>query len=57
MKTVIALAAGLAITAHPETLLQIDASAPSATPTADQIEGGIGGLIDLRTRRPFDLAH
>lgn len=26
------------------------------TPTADQIEGGIGGLIDLRTRRPFDFA-
>lgn len=26
------------------------------TPTADQIEGGIGGLIDLRMRRPFDFA-
>jgi TonB-dependent receptor len=26
------------------------------TPTADQIDGGIGGLIDLRTRRPFDFA-
>lgn len=26
------------------------------TPTADLIEGGIGGVIDLRTRRPFDFA-
>ncbi|OYT87826.1 MAG: hypothetical protein CFE46_11905 [Burkholderiales bacterium PBB6] len=26
------------------------------TPTADQVEGGIGGVIDLRTRRPFDFA-
>jgi len=26
------------------------------TPTADQVEGGIGGLIDLRMRRPFDFA-
>jgi iron complex outermembrane receptor protein len=26
------------------------------TPTADQIEGGIGGVIDLRMRRPFDFA-
>jgi len=25
------------------------------TPSSDQIEGGIGGLIDLRTRRPFDF--
>jgi len=25
------------------------------TPSADQIEGGIGGAIDLRTRRPFDF--
>ena len=25
------------------------------TPTADQLEGGIGGVIDLRTRRPFDF--
>jgi len=25
------------------------------TPTADQVEGGIGGVIDLRTRRPFDF--
>ena len=26
------------------------------TPTADQIEGGIGGLIDLRMHRPFDFS-
>lgn len=26
------------------------------TQTADQIEGGIGGLIDLRMHRPFDFA-
>src|SRR5450830_1916278 len=26
------------------------------TPTADQVEGGIGGVIDLRMRRPFDFA-
>lgn len=26
------------------------------TPTADQIEGGIGGIIDMRMRRPFDFA-
>lgn len=26
------------------------------TSSADLIEGGIGGLIDLRTRRPFDFA-
>jgi len=26
------------------------------TPTAEQVEGGIGGLIDLRMRRPFDFA-
>ncbi|WP_343626372.1 TonB-dependent receptor [Roseateles puraquae] len=26
------------------------------TPTADQVEGGIAGLIDLRTRKPFDFA-
>ncbi|MFZ2988635.1 TonB-dependent receptor [Ideonella sp.] len=26
------------------------------TPTAEQVEGGIGGVIDLRTRRPFDFA-
>lgn len=26
------------------------------TSTADQLEGGIGGTIDLRTRRPFDFA-
>ena len=25
------------------------------TPTADLIEGGIGGVIDLRTRKPLDL--
>lgn len=25
------------------------------TPTADLIEGGLGGTIDLRTRRPFDF--
>ncbi|MGD8174765.1 TonB-dependent receptor [Marinimicrobium sp. ARAG 43.8] len=25
------------------------------TPNASQIEGGIGGLIDIRTRRPFDM--
>lgn len=25
------------------------------TPTADQIEGGIAGIIDFRTRRPFDF--
>jgi len=25
------------------------------TPTADQIEGGIGGIVDLRTHRPFDF--
>ncbi|WP_343228020.1 TonB-dependent receptor [Stakelama flava] len=25
------------------------------TPTADLIEGGIGGVIDLRTRRPLDM--
>ncbi len=25
------------------------------TPTASQIEGGIGGIIDLRTHRPFDF--
>ena len=24
--------------------------------SADQLEGGIGGLVDLRTRRPFDFA-
>lgn len=26
------------------------------TPTAEQVEGGIGGVIDLRMRRPFDFA-
>jgi iron complex outermembrane recepter protein len=26
------------------------------TSSAEQIEGGIGGLVDLRTRRPFDFA-
>lgn len=26
------------------------------TPTADQVEGGIAGIIDLRTRRPFDFS-
>ena len=26
------------------------------TASAEQIEGGIGGLVDLRTRRPFDFA-
>jgi TonB-dependent receptor len=26
------------------------------SPTAEQVEGGIGGLIDLRMRRPFDFA-
>jgi len=25
------------------------------TATADQLEGGVGGLVDLRTRRPFDF--
>lgn len=25
------------------------------SPTADLIEGGLGGLVDLRTRRPFDF--
>ncbi len=25
------------------------------TSSADQIEGGVGGLVDLRTRRPFDF--
>ncbi len=25
------------------------------TPTADQIEGGIAGIVDFRTRRPFDF--
>lgn len=25
------------------------------TPTADQVEGGIAGVIDFRTRRPFDF--
>jgi iron complex outermembrane receptor protein len=25
-------------------------------PTADLVEGGIGGVIDMRTRRPFDFA-
>jgi TonB-dependent receptor len=25
------------------------------TPTADQVEGGIGGIVDLRTHRPFDF--
>jgi len=25
------------------------------TPSASQIEGGIGGVIDFRTRRPFDI--
>jgi iron complex outermembrane recepter protein len=25
------------------------------TPSAEQIEGGVGGSIDLRTRRPFDF--
>src|SRR3546814_6693583 len=25
------------------------------TPTADLIEGGIGGVIDLRTRKPLDF--
>ena len=26
------------------------------TPTADHVEGGIGGVIDLRTRKPFDFS-
>jgi len=26
------------------------------TSSADHIEGGVGGLVDLRTRRPFDFA-
>jgi iron complex outermembrane receptor protein len=26
------------------------------SPTAEQVEGGIGGVIDLRMRRPFDFA-
>jgi TonB-dependent receptor len=25
------------------------------TPTADQVEGGIGGIVNLRTHRPFDF--
>ena len=25
------------------------------SPTADQVEGGLGGLINVRTRRPFDF--
>ena len=25
------------------------------SPTADQVEGGIGGIVDLRTHRPFDF--
>jgi TonB-dependent receptor len=25
------------------------------SPTADQIEGGLGGLVDVRTHRPFDF--
>jgi iron complex outermembrane receptor protein len=27
------------------------------SPTADQIEGGLGGQIDLRTKMPFDYEH
>lgn len=27
------------------------------TPTASQIEGGLGGIIDLRTHRPFDFTE
>ena len=27
------------------------------TPSADLVEGGIGGIIDLRTRRPLDLEN
>jgi len=27
------------------------------TPSADRIEGGIAGQVDLRTRRPFDFRH
>jgi iron complex outermembrane recepter protein len=27
------------------------------SPTADQIEGGLGGQIDLRTKMPFDYDH
>jgi iron complex outermembrane recepter protein len=27
------------------------------SPTADQIEGGLGGQIDLRTKMPFDFDH
>jgi iron complex outermembrane receptor protein len=26
------------------------------SPTADQVEGGLGGIINVRTRRPFDFA-
>ncbi|HEY9067322.1 MAG TPA: TonB-dependent receptor [Burkholderiaceae bacterium] len=36
-----------------ETLAGIDVY---KTSSADRIEGGIGGTIDLRTRRPFDFA-
>jgi iron complex outermembrane receptor protein len=27
------------------------------TPSADHLEGGVGGLVDVRTRRPFDFPH
>ena len=27
------------------------------TPTADQIEGGIGGVIDMKTRKPLESRH
>lgn len=27
------------------------------SPTARQLEGGVSGIIDLKTRRPFDLKH
>jgi iron complex outermembrane receptor protein len=27
------------------------------SPTADQIEGGLGGQVDLRTKMPFDFDH
>jgi TonB-dependent receptor len=27
------------------------------SPTADQLSGGVSGIISLRTRRPFDLQH
>lgn len=34
----------------------VAAIAVHKTATAQQLDGGIGGLVDLRTRRPFDFA-